>query len=352
MTTSSNAERLRQVNRWKFAGLLFIFLSALTILLTVDNLFVSFVLAFVISYTVGPLVNRLERKGLPRVWATTGVFLSLGLLIALSGVFLFPKMSGTLTALQDESPRYIESLSRFINELESRVRNISGPFSNFNLTEKASSHLTFWTQNFFAHLPTFLKQLVTVMLLAPFLAFFMVKDGRVVFRRTLNMAPNHLFETVLSLQHQINTQVGQFVRARIMEAIIVGVVTTAGLLILKFPYAILLGIFAGVTNLIPYLGPIIGLLPALFFAVVTGLSSLEIFLVILVYLIAQLIDAALLIPLVVAKLVDLHPVTVIVVIIAGAQLMGVLGMIISIPVASTLKVTIGTIYRHLTDTRT
>jgi predicted PurR-regulated permease PerM len=71
----------------------------------------------------------------------------------------------------------------------------------------------------------------------------------------------------------------------------------------------------------------------------------------MVYVVAQLIDAGFLIPLMVAKIVDLHPVTVIIVMIAGAQILGVLGMIISIPVASTLKVTVGTIYRHLIDTR-
>ena len=109
---------------------------------------------------------------------------------------------------------------------------------------------------------------------------------------------------------------------------------------------------AGLTNLIPYIGPLIGAVPAILIALVNGYSGLSILAVVLVYVVAQVIDAGFLIPLMVAKIVDLHPVTVIVVIIAGAQLMGVLGMIISIPVASTLKVTVSTVYRHLIDTRT
>ena len=102
----------------------------------------------------------------------------------------------------------------------------------------------------------------------------------------------------------------------------------------------------------PYIGPLIGALPAFAIALVNGYSSLGVFLVALVYVVAQLIDAGILIPMLVAKIVDLHPVTVIIVIIAGAQVLGILGMIISIPVASTLKVTFSTIYRHLIDTRT
>jgi putative permease len=189
------------------------------------------------------------------------------------------------------------------------------------------------------------------MLLGPFLAFFMVKDGRSVVNILLGLVPNQLFETALSLQHQINFQIGQFVRARILESLIVGVVTAIGLLVISFPYAVLLGAFAGLTNFIPYLGPILGAVPAFLVAMVNGYSGLEVFLMSAVYIVAQLIDAGFLIPLMVAKIVDLHPVTVIVVIIAGAQILGILGMIISIPVASTIKVTVSTVYRHLIDTR-
>jgi putative permease len=200
-------------------------------------------------------------------------------------------------------------------------------------------------------LPGYIKTFVTVMLLGPFLAFFMIKDGRIAHRTVMGLVPNPLFETALNLQHQINFQIGQFIRARIIESLIVGLVTAAGLLIVGMPYAVLLGIFAGVTNFIPYLGPILGAVPAFLVAMISGFTPLMISMVALVYIVAQLIDAGVLIPLMVAKIVDLHPVTVIVVIIAGAQVMGVLGMIICIPVAATLKVTLNTIYRHLIDTR-
>jgi putative permease len=200
-------------------------------------------------------------------------------------------------------------------------------------------------------LPGALKTFFTVMLLGPFLAFFMVKDGRAVTNTVLDLVPNQLFEPALSLLHQINFQIGQFVRARMLESLIVGMVTAIGLLIIQFPYAVLLGVIAGLTNFIPYLGPIMGAVPAFLIALVNAHSGLDVLLVAMVYVIAQLIDAGFLIPLMVAKIVDLHPVTVIIVIIAGAQLMGILGMIICIPVAATLKVTINTVYRHLIDTR-
>lgn len=351
MSFTVSKTTLKRANRWKLAGLLALLLSAFVFVIAVENLMVSLIIAFVISYTLGPLVNYLERQGIARSSSSTAVFLIIGAVIALVGVWLFPYLGQSLSTLQDDMPRYISGLGQFISEAEIHLRSIAGPLSNFDLTSRVQEQLTSWTQSFFEQLPTTVRTLLTVMLLGPFLAFFMVKDGRRVMRAVMELVPNHLFETALSLQHQINFQIGQFVRARLLESFIVGLVTAIGLMMISFPYPIILGVIAGITNLIPYLGPLLGAVPAFCIALVNGYTSLDIALMALVYIVAQLIDAGLLIPVLVAKIVDLHPVTVILVIIAGAQVLGILGMIISIPVASTVKVTVTTIYRHLIDTR-
>lgn len=349
---SISQSTLRRVNRWKLVGVLTVLLTALVVILAIDNLLVSALIAFVVSYTLGPAVNTMERQGISRALATTIVFVAIGAALALIGYWVTPYLADTVTSLKGDTPRFIEGVGHFISELESRVKSISGPLANFELTTRVEAYLTTWTTQVFETLPRYVKTFITVMLLGPFLAFFMVKDGRLVTHGILGLVPNHLFETALSLLHQINLQVGQFVRARLLESFVVGFITSIGLLIIDFPYALLLGVFAGVTNLVPYLGPLLGAVPAFVVATANGYSSLSIAAVAAVYMVAQLIDAGFLIPLLVAKIVDLHPVTVIVVMIAGAQVMGVLGMIISIPVASTLKVTVSTIYRHLIDTRT
>jgi len=350
MRTVSQAA-LKRANRWKLIGLICLLVLLFTIMVAVDNLLLSSIVAFVVSYSFGPLVSYLERQGVSRTVATSAVFTGAGVAIGLLFFWLFPYLGHTLSGLQADMPRFILGVGQFISEFETKVHSFAGPLTDFDLTAKVQGQLTLWTHNFFDQLPGVLKTTITVMLLGPFLAFFMVKDGRTMSRTVMGLVPNPLFETALNLLHQINFQIGQFVRARLLEGVIVALVTAGGLFMISIPYAILLGVFAGLTNLIPYLGPIIGAVPALLIAAVNGLSPLEISLVALVYVVAQVIDAGILIPLLVAKIVDLHPVTVIVVIIAGAQVMGILGMIISIPVASTLKVTISTIYRHLIDTR-
>lgn len=352
MSLTVTQAALRRSNRWKLMGLVALLSLIFILLVTIENLLVSAILALMISYILGPAVNYLERQGLERTLSTAFVFLAVGVMIVSSALWLAPYFSENLPRLQNDMPRLITGIGQFISELEHRVRVFVGPQSNFALEAKVEAELTEWTQDFFAHLPGMVKTFITVMLLGPFLAFFMVKDGRSALRVVLNLMPNQLFETALNLLHQINFQIGQFVRARILESLIVGLVTTSGLLLISFPYAVLLGAVAGITNLIPYIGPLIGALPAFAIALVNDHTSLGVFLLASVYVAAQLIDAGILIPMLVAKIVDLHPVTVIIVIIAGSQVLGVLGMIISIPVASTLKVTFTTIYRHLIDTRT
>ena len=163
------------------------------------------------------------------------------------------------------------------------------------------------------------------------------------------LVPNSVFEMVLDLQYQINRQLGQFIRARFLEASIVGLVTFLGLSLISFPFAFLLGGFAALTNLIPYIGPIIGAIPAVIIALVNNYETWDLSFLIGVYLIAQLIDAGILVPILVARIVNLHPVTVVLLIILGGQFMGILGMIISIPLANALKVTALAVYEHITQ---
>lgn len=151
----------------------------------------------------------------------------------------------------------------------------------------------------------------------------------------------------ISLSYKINAQIGEFIRARLIEAVIVGIVVWIGLSVMNFPYAIFLALFAVLMNLIPYVGPFIGAIPAFIIALVNQEPSLVIMMMALVYLIAQIIDIIFVIPLVVAKTVNLHPASVIIVFIIGAHLMGVLGMIIAVPVASVFKLIFFTIYDQL-----
>lgn len=351
MISGQIAAHLRRIQWIKLLSFFAILGLGLLVLGKVENMLVSFLLAFVISYLLAPFVNLLERYNLNRTLAISFVFLFAGLLVFFVVLFIAPWIGNQLSSLQTELPKYIESLSNSSHTLSHHIRGFSGQLITVDIPTWYSQRISEGAATAFASLPKWIGKTLAILLIAPFFAFFMLKDGKLISRSMLQFVPNHLFELTLNLYYQINDQMGQFIRARLFESAIIGGLTWVGLFSIGLPYAALLAIFAGITNLIPYVGPIIGAIPALLVVLVNGGGGVDYLAVTLVYGAVQIIDIAFIIPLLVARTVNLHPVTVIVVITIGAQLMGVLGMIISIPLASAMKLTLSAVYNHLIEFR-
>lgn len=349
-------QTLRRERRLKLISVCVVLISIMVVLLAVPNMLVSFVLAFVLNYLISPVVEVLERSRIPREWAIVIPFAATAGLIVFGFVQVAPLISKQLALLETQLPQYQVDFVNLVARTEVRFKTFFNLY-NIHATEELNSWILHKTSDVSAAIPSIVSASLTVTILAPTFAFFMLLDGRQTVRSILRLVPNDYFELALNLQHRINDQLGGFIRARFIEAAIVGFVVWIGLLSMGFPYAALLGIFAAITNLIPYIGPIIGAVPAVIIALISDQAhvvesmSLNLFLVTSVYLLAQLIDIIFIIPLVVAKIVNLHPVTVIVVIIIGAEIRGILGMVISIPVASIIKLTLNTFYDHLSQAR-
>lgn len=347
---------IRRERRWRLASFLTILALSTAIILLVKGLLASCVIAFVIAYLCAPIVDWLERRGLPRWIATTIPFIAGAVAVSVGLALVLPLVIDQLSVLAERLPRYQSDLTALISSIELKYK-IYLKAGQLNLTQELNEWMAAKTAALSDAAPAFVSQSFTVMLLAPFFAYFMLQDGNRFARSLLSFVPNHMFEITLNLRHQINDQLGGFIRARFLEAAIVGAVVWIGLQILGFPYATVLALFAAATNLIPYIGPIIGAIPAILIAMVSPESSIEstqtvtLLLVTSVYFIAQLVDVVFVIPLVVAKIVDLHPVTVVVMIIVGAEAAGILGMMISVPVASAAKLTFNALYSHLTNFR-
>lgn len=341
---------IRRENLVKLVAFIGIIALLAIVLLRVDNMLVTQVLAFVIFYSLNPVVNRLERAGISRTWAIIIPFVVTGFFLWLAVYLISPMVSSQIKTLSTEYDSYIEIISKQLERLDNRMRDLTQGSFEMNASEKIGQYLSDGAKVFFAALPNFASSLFTITLLAPFFAFFMLKDGRNFMRKLLALVPNNIFELSLNLLHQLNTQLGDFIRARFLEALIVGAIVWAGLELKDVKYAVILGVFAGVTNLIPYIGPVIGAVPAFLIAFFTDHTNSFLFVYItVVYVFAQIVDMLFIVPLLVAKIVDLHPISVVISIIIGSQLMGILGMIIAIPVASALKVISQAIFTHLIE---
>lgn len=350
MTPQEIRQKIVRRERWVKLGILFLVISlSLTILLAVSGMLVSFLLAFVITYMFKPIVSNLERRGIGHTMSVMLPFLFSFLIIMQGAMILVPKVSEQIATLETELPKYIEGINALSAKHTQKInRFLSGMMKvdfSAQIGQKAQSQMA----STIAQIPNIAGQVLTALILSPLFAFFMLRDGRAINKQLLSVVPNNLFEAAMNLFYQINQQLGGFIRARILESFIVGGVVWLGLYMINVPYAFLLAAFAGLTNLIPYLGPIIGAVPGLLLAAINPEISATPFSVGVVYLIAQIVDMVFVIPFVVAKIVDLHPVSVIIVIIVGGELKGILGMIISVPVASIIKLTFTQFYNHVVD---
>ncbi len=343
---------IKRYNRLRLISFLMVLIVLLSVIFFVENLLVSFTVALVLSYLLGPFVHSLERIGIVRVPAITICYLILFIGCAFLIYSVMPFLALQSESLKSDLPRYVEGTKALLKNTEIRMESLAGLNVDLDLSSRIASKAVQITESLFEDLPNLISSYLTVLLLIPFIAFFILKDGRRVSRSLLEIVPNSAYEISWNLYSQINRQMGQFVRARIMEALIVGFIVWAGLEIISFPYAGILALFAGITNLVPYIGPVIGAVPPIIIAIINQMGDAQLFFMLSIYLTAQLIDAAILIPFVVAKIVDLHPITVIVALLIGAQFLGVLGMLLAIPVASVIKLTSVNLYDHLVQSKT
>ena len=182
--------------------------------------------------------------------------------------------------------------------------------------------------------------LLISIVLIPFMVFFLMKDGRKFKKEFVSIVPNKYFEFSLYLLHKINVQVGNYLRGQVLDATIVGLLATGALWVLGVKYFIMIGLFAGIANIIPYFGPVTGAVIAIIVSILqTGDFHLASY-VILAFIIIKLLDDAIILPMVMSKSVHISPLTVLLAIMIGGKLFGVLGMLLSIPVAGFIKVII------------
>ncbi len=324
-----------------------IFSSASTIVDWVETatsgLFLPVLLSLIVTFLLDPLVQFFERTQISRttsIFAVYAIFLILFItLLTLIGP---PNWRSMLDALQADFPRYISRVLEYLNSLLASVHNQFPYLENYDISGKVRQ----WAQGFLGIIlletPRSAMRIGSLFLLVPLFSFFFLRDSRRIMRNLISLTPNRYFEMVLDIYDHVSWQLANFIRGRILEAMLIGLVVWFGLSLTDIRYAPLLGVIAGVTNLVPYIGPIVGMVPGLVIALVDLGVGPQFWWIFCVYLlIAQVIlDNFILIPILISRVSNLHPLWVILAIVMGGKLYGVLGMIIGVPIASVIKIAI------------
>ena len=290
-----------------------------------------------IAYILDPIAVKLESRGMSRTTATLIIFLSLSLLLIVALIILLPALTDQISAIQaDLNPGQTTALfSRLDNFIVQKLSFLG--LHNLGLSEKLQEAMIHAGDWIISHLINFFG-LITGLVLIPFMTFFMLKDGRDMKKHVIRMIPNRYFEFSLNLVAKMDSNLGNFLRGQFLDALIFGTLSIFVLWFLKVKYFLLIGIFAGVANLIPFLGPIAGATPAIIVSIVDTGGFAAAGYIILAFVIMKLIDDTLIQPIVVARSVNMHPLLVLLAVIIGGKFFGILGMLLSVPVTGFIKV--------------
>jgi putative permease len=317
---------------------LVITLIAAILLLFIGGVWQMVILSLLLAYILDPVATAMEARGLSRTLAVVVILLFLTGLLAVIGFILVPSVIQHMQGLQ--SGTTTEQAAAAITGIEHSIKtNFSFlGLEDLDLLDRIETLKKSVAERFFSFLLNDSFGLIITVVTIPFLMFFFLKDGREMKKQFVSMVPNRYFEFTLDLLYKMDSQLGNYLRGQFVDAAVFGAMSIVALWILGVNYFVFLGVFAGLANLIPYVGPIAGAIPAVIVAVL-GTGDLGSALpVIIAYVILKLLDDFVVAPYVVASSVEMHPVIVLIAIMVGGELFGVLGMLLAVPVTGFFKV--------------
>lgn len=316
------------------------------ILYNYSSLAVYAIIALLFSYLLEPFVNRMQAAGMSRTIAIVITLMTVLFVLIWISTSVIPIVANRMAILARQLQS--ENLAIIAQQIELHLRTyfdfIPSGYLEENVTGFIEDIFNFGRlSNVLGDLIAIFTNLFAAFLVIPFATFFFLKDGYKIRRDLMKMVPNKYFETTLSLIDKIESRLGYYFRSVVLQCTLVGIASWLALSVAGLNNAGTVGIIIGVANTIPYFGPVLGYIISILISIIeTGDFSLVIPCIIAV-MFAQILDNVILQPLIFSKSADMHPVAILFIILIGAQTAGILGMLVAIPIATIIKITVNQI---------
>ncbi len=308
------------------------------------------VLAVALIYVLNPVVHRLENMGVPRMLGGFAAFVLLIGVITLVGFLIVPSLreqaasfSTDLPTLYDETAADIERLIQGIGFEDVEVPSYEEVQGFIDDPDNQDRFISAITERLGA-VTSGIIEAILVFFIAPVIAFYILIDLPRIREETVELIPAVNRDEVIHVGRNLGHAVGGFLRGQVLVALIVGVLTSVGFLIIGLQFWLIIGLVAGFLNIIPFVGPWVGgglgFIVGLFQEGITkGLLAAG------VALIVQQIDNNFVSPTVLRATVRLHPAVVILVLLLGGAVGGLWGVLLAVPVAASIKIVAGHLWR-------
>ncbi|EOH61024.1 permease [Enterococcus pernyi] len=299
-----------------------------------STLFAPVLIAGFLYYILNPIVGLLMKTKMKRIWAVAIVLLLLVAALVWILLSVIPSLVQQISSLASNTPNFIRQVETWLAEVAQwsvfKDVDINKYFEQLDI-----SYGTI-IQQFLSGLSNSLGSIVgtiasatIVIITAPFILFYMLKDGEKLVPNIKRFFPEKRREQIVELLGQLNKTLANYISGQAIECLFVGTFTFLGYFALGVDYAFLFGVIAGLTNLIPYLGPYLGLAPA--FLVTVFNDPFKALLCCVVVLIVQQLDGNIIYPNVIGKSLKIHPLTIIIVLLVAGNIAGLLGIFLGVP---------------------
>ncbi len=311
-------------------GLWFVFL--------VRDVLILLVISVIIVAAIEPAVDYLQKKRIPRSLSVLAIYIALFTLIGGGLSLLIPPMASQFQDFSKNYPLYSEQFRESISPIKNFIEINHINITSEQIFSEVGSGIANFTKNIFSKTIGVFSGFISIIVVFS-LTFYKSAKEDAITHFVASITPENHRKYAISLTNRIKDKIGKWLLGQLFLMFLIAVFDFMGLSLIGVPYALILAIFAGIMEIIPYIGPIVSAVPGVILGFMV--SPTVGFLAIAVYVIAQQVENHVIVPQVMKKVVGLNPIAVILALMVGAKLAGTLGAILAIPVATAVSLFLG-----------
>ena len=311
-------------------------------------------LSGLLFYLLNPLVDFMEKHKINRVLAISIIFVIIAILLIVGLAVAIPNLQRQVIIFAQNVPSYLEDADKVIDDLVTKRLPVDFRPQLEQVLAQFSTQATAWASNISSKAVNWVSalisgtsQVIVALIIMPFMLFYLLRDGKGLRNYITQFLPNKLREPVGKVLSEVNQQLANYVRGQITVAVIVAIMFIIFFKIIGLRYGVVLGITAGFLNLVPYLGSFLAMIPALVLGLIAG--PIMLLKVIVVFIVEQTIEGRFVSPLILGSQLNIHPITILFVLLTSGSMFGIWGVLLGIPIYASAKVVISAIFDWYTE---